>query len=134
VFKGGGVKNKFDPVIRSSWVVLGLCVCSFVAILLLSMNSENDRWLESFWWLIIAVPVFIFDALFLLVIYSARDKYEKGRAAQQAGDYFVKWTFTQPEWERFLKDDWRKTKKESDYRLRDRHCAVHDHCPCSGRG
>lgn len=105
------MKSRFDPVIRSGWVVLALCFCVLIALVCLAAFSENDRWLESFWWLIIGVPVFIFDGIFLMALYSARDRYEKGRAAQQAGDYFVHWTYMQQEWERFLKDDWMKTRK-----------------------
>jgi len=104
------MKSALNPVIRSGWIVLILCLCAFITIYFLEKYS-GDHWLERFWWFILSVPIFIFDAVFLMTMYSSRDTYEKGKANLQAGNYLIKWTYQQPEWEHFLNIDWKRTKK-----------------------
>ena len=104
-------KRGFRRVIIVTWIILGLCLVSFLAMYILSMM--NIDWTDKAFFLVFSFPVFIFGSLFLLMMYSSRSTYSKDANELLKGEYIVHWKYDEDEWIRFTTNEWKRLRKRS---------------------
>jgi hypothetical protein len=104
-------KKGFRRVIVVTWIILGICLASFLARYILSIM--NIDWTDKAFFLVYSVPVFIFGSLFLLMMYASRSTYSKDSNELLKGEYLVHWKYEEDEWIRFVTNEWKRLRKRS---------------------
>jgi len=109
--KDPSVQKTYDKWIRIAWIVTIPALAGLSWIILLSLTGGD--WKRQSIVLLASCFVLFFSVFLLPMLYYYRKKYSKSDNELLGGKHLAHWTYEQDEWERFVREEWKRARKKA---------------------